>query len=192
MRHRPQVTSPKNSDGKKLHAVDFWTWSSGYGQTCGLRAAGVCRSSRRLGVGAPGLRFFRRGGLSTTPASRWPRSRRSSVNRARHRHAVFTDSTRISLHAHTDPSSRRATAASAATGRAIGSMRFVRAMGVLLRSQRFYFERYRRRSRSRDNQCRKYSALRGGVLRADRRAFHAAPCTRVGTCPRWLRARRFL
>ena len=32
MRHRPQLTSPKLSDGNLFHAADFWTWSSGYGE----------------------------------------------------------------------------------------------------------------------------------------------------------------
>ena len=30
MRHRPQLTSPKLSDGNLIQAVDFWTWSSDY------------------------------------------------------------------------------------------------------------------------------------------------------------------
>ena len=37
MRHRPQLTSPKLSDGNLLHAADFWTWSSGYDERDRLR-----------------------------------------------------------------------------------------------------------------------------------------------------------
>jgi hypothetical protein len=75
MRHRPQVKSPKNSDGKKLHAADFWTWSSGYGQTCALRAACFCRSSRRPRVPALGPSLISADALSTPTRPTWPRSR---------------------------------------------------------------------------------------------------------------------
>jgi hypothetical protein len=66
------------------------------------------RSSRRLGVGAPGLRFFRRARSLRRPDRLGPDLGWSSVNHARHLPAGFTGFTRIALHAHTGRCSRAA------------------------------------------------------------------------------------